>query len=433
MSRKPCSSNSEHSHSADSTSASGVALPYLASSRLSSEPALTPILIGIPASAAALAISATLSSNCLMLPGLTRTAAQPASIAANTYFGWKWMSAMTGICDFFAMAGSASASSWDGTATRTIWHPEAVSSAICCSVAFTLAVSVVVMDWTVTGAPPPTGTEPTMIWRDSLRGASKSWASGAVGACGIPRSVLIAPIRSVSTTESLYPAIVPSPGDLRGRTLTGVSGISRPLTGYIHRVHDVGQDQHDAEEHQHHEDAEADRQEFGHVHHARVGALAQPGEPGPDPLPDDHRDVPAVQRQQREHVEGADEDVERGDEQQHEADLVLPADVGCHRRAGGLGRADHAAHLPGGRAAPVLAEQLGQRGGQRRDRLDRADQDLAERRTRVLHGADRAGHLEHHGRRDAEVGAAAAADRGQRGVQGEGLAGALRWQRSAEI
>ena len=114
MSRKPCSSNSEHSQSADSTSASGVALPYFASSRLSSEPALTPIRIGMPASVAALAISSTLSSNCLMLPGLTRTAAQPASIAAKTYFGWKWMSAITGICDFLAMAGSASASSWDG-------------------------------------------------------------------------------------------------------------------------------------------------------------------------------------------------------------------------------------------------------------------------------------------------------------------------------
>jgi len=41
-----------------------------------------------------------------------RTAAQPASIAANTYFGWKWMSAITGICDFFAIAGNASTSSW---------------------------------------------------------------------------------------------------------------------------------------------------------------------------------------------------------------------------------------------------------------------------------------------------------------------------------
>ena len=46
MSRKPCSSKSEHSHSADSTSASGVALPYFSSSRLSSEPALTPMRIG---------------------------------------------------------------------------------------------------------------------------------------------------------------------------------------------------------------------------------------------------------------------------------------------------------------------------------------------------------------------------------------------------
>ena len=134
MSVKPCSSNSEHSHSADSTRASGVALPYLASSRLSSEPALTPILIGMPAAAAARAISPTLSSNALMLPGFTRTAAQPASIAANTYLGWKWMSAITGICDLRAISGSASASSWDGTATRTIWQPAAVSSAICCRV-----------------------------------------------------------------------------------------------------------------------------------------------------------------------------------------------------------------------------------------------------------------------------------------------------------
>ncbi len=162
MSRNPCSSNSEHSHSADSTRASGVALPYLVSSRLSSDPAFTPMRIGVPAADAARAISLTLSSNCLMFPGFTRTAAHPASIAANTYLGWKWMSAITGIWDFLAMAGSASASSCDGTATRTIWQPEAVSSAICCSVAFTSAVSVVHIDWTLTGAPPPTGTLPTI-------------------------------------------------------------------------------------------------------------------------------------------------------------------------------------------------------------------------------------------------------------------------------
>ena len=108
--------------------------PYFASSRLSSEPALTPIRIETPASVAAWAICLTWSSKARMLPGLTRTAAQPASIAANTYFGWKWMSAITGIWLFLAMMCSTSASSWLGTATRTMSQPVAVSSAICCRV-----------------------------------------------------------------------------------------------------------------------------------------------------------------------------------------------------------------------------------------------------------------------------------------------------------
>ena len=87
MSEKPCSSNKDASHNADSAKASGVAFPYFASKRGSNEPALTPMRIGIPASPAALATSLTLSSNCLMLPGLTHTAAQPASIAAKMYLG----------------------------------------------------------------------------------------------------------------------------------------------------------------------------------------------------------------------------------------------------------------------------------------------------------------------------------------------------------
>ncbi len=114
-----------------------------------------------------------------MLPGLTRTAAQPASIAANTYFGWKWMSAMTGIWLCLAISGRASASSCDGTATRTMSQPVAVSSAICCSVALTSEVSVVVIDWTEIGASPPTATEPTLIWRVLRRGAQHlRWWSG---------------------------------------------------------------------------------------------------------------------------------------------------------------------------------------------------------------------------------------------------------------
>ena len=149
---KSCSSNRLASHRALSASASGVALPYFSSRRGSSEPALTPMRSETPASVAAFAIAPTWSSNLRMLPGLTRTAAHPASIAWKTYFGWKWMSAITGIWLFFAMMCSTSASSCDGTATRTISQPDAVSSAICCSVALMFVVGVVHIDWTLTGA-----------------------------------------------------------------------------------------------------------------------------------------------------------------------------------------------------------------------------------------------------------------------------------------
>src|SRR5205807_2129710 len=104
-------------------------------------------------------------SNLRMLPGFTRTAAHPASIAANTYLGWKWMSAITGICDLRAIAGNASASSCDGQATRTMSQPDAVSSAICCSVALTSAVTVVVIDCTEMGCSLPTPTLPTINCR----------------------------------------------------------------------------------------------------------------------------------------------------------------------------------------------------------------------------------------------------------------------------
>ena len=91
------------------------------------------------------------------------------------------MSAMTGIWLFFAMIGSASASSRLGTATRTMSQPDAVSSAICCRVALMFVVGVVVIDCTLTWASPPTSTLPTLIWRDLRRGASTS------GTLGIPR------------------------------------------------------------------------------------------------------------------------------------------------------------------------------------------------------------------------------------------------------
>ena len=119
---KPTSSNMRASFIADATSASGVGPPYLAYSSLSSEPAFTPMRREMPASVAALQIEGPTSSNLRMLPGFTRTAAQPASMAWNTYLLWKWMSAITGIGDFLTISGNASASSWLGTATRTISH-----------------------------------------------------------------------------------------------------------------------------------------------------------------------------------------------------------------------------------------------------------------------------------------------------------------------
>ncbi len=160
------------SFSAEATNASGVGPPYLAYSSLSSEPAFTPMRSEMPASVAALQMAGPTSSNLRMLPGFTRTAAHPASMAWNTYLLWKWMSAITGIGDFLTISGNASASSWLGTATRTISHPAAVSSAICWSVADTSTVGVLVIDCTEIGAPPPTGTGPTMIRRDWRRGWS---------------------------------------------------------------------------------------------------------------------------------------------------------------------------------------------------------------------------------------------------------------------
>src|SRR3954451_24219124 len=342
-SRKPCSSNSEASQSADSTSASGVALPYFSSSRLSSEPALTPMRIGMPAAVAALAISPTLSSKALMLPGLTRTAAHPASIAAKTYFGWKWMSAITGICDLRAIAGRASASSWLGQATRTIWQPDAVSSAICCRVALTSVVGVVVIDCTETGAPPPTSTPPTSICRVTRRSAS-----GRGGSSGMPRLTdVMAPLSRTATSR---PAVV-----VARRPERGLLGLLQP-----HGVHDVrGQRQHrEATEEQDHRVGH--RQQLVVVHSARVLLALTCGQPRARLLVPRDRYVPAVERQQREEVEDADEHVEAA-EQQQEEDRLAQLD-GLAADAAGPDDAD--GRLGVALLAAERVDQLGDLGGE---------------------------------------------------------------------
>src|SRR3954453_23177227 len=182
---------------------------------------------------------------------------------------------MTGICDLRAIAGSASASSWLGHATRTMSQPAAVSSAICCRVALTSAVSVVVMDCTLTGAPPPTGTEPTISRRLCRRGAS---AGG--GTAGMPRLIAVT-------------VFLPEDRD---------------------RVDDVGGDREQREGPADEDHRVRDGHELEVVDPARVGLLEPGVQPGADPLEPNDGDMPAVERQQRQQVEDADEDVQRDED-----------------------------------------------------------------------------------------------------------------------
>src|SRR5215472_3269728 len=247
------------------------------------------------------------------------------------------MSAMTGIWDLRAICGSASASSCDGTATRTIWQPDAVSSAICCSVAFTSAVSVVVIDCTETGAPPPTGTAcgplPTMIWRETRRGASAVLAWGD------------------------DPPDPHADGATSGMPRLTVMVIA--LLSQLERIEDVRGDQQRAETDEHEQEADAERYQLLHVDGPWIGPAEQPGKGGPGPFEDHDGELSAVERQERQQVEQADEYVHRRDHQQDERDLRRPAHpAGADHLTSSLADPDHA----GDAAAvlgPIRREQLG--------------------------------------------------------------------------
>src|SRR3954470_6088565 len=75
------------------------------------------------------------------------------------------MSAITGIGDSFTIVLSASTSLSRGTAQRIRSPPASATARIWRSGPSTPAVSVLVIDCTTTGAPPPMGTPPTLIWR----------------------------------------------------------------------------------------------------------------------------------------------------------------------------------------------------------------------------------------------------------------------------
>jgi len=100
---------------------------------------------------------------------LIRRQSAPASAQAIASRWSKWMSAMTGIGDPARIFPNTEAATASGTAMRAISHPSRARDRICATVARTSRVSVFVMLWTETGAPPPTGTPPTRMRRVFFR------------------------------------------------------------------------------------------------------------------------------------------------------------------------------------------------------------------------------------------------------------------------
>ncbi len=69
------------------------------------------------------------------------------------------------------MWGTAAAAASRSTVMRTSSEPASASAATWATVDSMSAVSVLVIDWTTIGAPPPTGTVPTMTGTVSWRGS----------------------------------------------------------------------------------------------------------------------------------------------------------------------------------------------------------------------------------------------------------------------
>ena len=82
----------------------------------------------------------------------------------------KWMSATTGKGDAAHTASKASRQSRRGMAMRTISQPASASASICARLAATSSAGAFSIDCTATGAPPPTGTSPTIITPRAVMG-----------------------------------------------------------------------------------------------------------------------------------------------------------------------------------------------------------------------------------------------------------------------
>src|SRR5215208_2617792 len=125
------------------------------------------------------------------------------------------MSAITGIGDSFTIRSSALTSSSRGTAQRTRSPPASAMAWICFMVASKSAVSVLVMDCTATGAPPPILTPPTSICFLEAMNRPRSLAGRASTTGG---SALTAHVSPFGGREARLPSSRASIGD-PGRVL----------------------------------------------------------------------------------------------------------------------------------------------------------------------------------------------------------------------
>ena len=83
------------------------------------------------------------------------------------------MSATIGTFTWRTISFKASEDSWSGQETRTMSAPARSSAWTCSTVALTSCVKVLVIDCTVMGASPPTGTGPTWTVRQRRRTMSR--------------------------------------------------------------------------------------------------------------------------------------------------------------------------------------------------------------------------------------------------------------------
>src|SRR6516225_8180719 len=153
------------------------------------------------------------------------------------------------------MCGTAAAAWSRSTVTRTSSEPARASAATCRAVCSTSAVSVLVIDWTTIGAPPPTMTPPTFTNPQQLRQHNVSVNVGGVivggGAPIVVQSMTNTDTADVEQTARQVAALARAGSELVRVTVDrdqaaaavphikerlGQLGVSVPIVGDFHYI-----------------------------------------------------------------------------------------------------------------------------------------------------------------------------------------------------